>query len=154
MKVESLMRHDVRTCAPYDTLADAAQLMWEADVGALPVVDPVRGPVAMITDRDICMAAYTTGLPLHLIMVRTAMSRSLVTCKPDASLSEVEQLMQLHQIRRVPVVSGDGALMGIITISDLAVDAKSIRMPITAPGVVQTLAAVSERRWQGALAAE
>ncbi len=154
MKVENLMRHDVRTCNPYETLADAARSMWEADVGALPVMDPIRGLVAMITDRDICMAAYTTGLPLHSLNVRSAMSHSVVTCKLDASLSEVEQLMQQHQVRRVPVISNDGALVGIITLSDLAADAKSIRMPITAPGVAQTLAAVTERRRQGELAAQ
>ncbi|MBA3541520.1 MAG: CBS domain-containing protein, partial [Deltaproteobacteria bacterium] len=56
-----MMTRSVHTCQPTDTLAAAAKLMWEHDIGALPVVDQVGHVVGMITDRDACMAAYTRG---------------------------------------------------------------------------------------------
>jgi CBS domain-containing protein len=154
MKVEELMKHDVRTCGPDETLADAARIMWEADVGALPVVDVNRRPIAMITDRDICMAGFMRGVPLQEIKVSDAMSKMIATCLPETSVHEVEDTMRKVQIRRMPVVNYDGILVGIVTLADLAGDAQSVRMPIAAPGLVKTLAAITERRWKGVLAAE
>ena len=56
--VHDAMRTRVYVCAPGDTLARAAQIMWEKDVGCLPVCDASRKVVAMLTDRDISMAAF------------------------------------------------------------------------------------------------
>jgi predicted transcriptional regulator len=78
-KIEALMTQNPKCCAPNDTMNLAAQLMWENDCGSLPVVDESRRPIAMITDRDICMCAYIRGLPLAALPVSTAMSRTLVS---------------------------------------------------------------------------
>ncbi|MFO0547714.1 MAG: CBS domain-containing protein [Polyangiaceae bacterium] len=151
MLVKDLMRHDVRTCMPHDKLSEAARIMWDGDIGAVPVVDYRKCPIAMLTDRDVCMAAYITGLPLSLIPVSQAMSKHLVTCEPDATVHDVELLMQSAQVRRIPVVDYVGTLVGIITLGDLAADARSLRMAVAGPGVVKTLASINERRWHGAL---
>lgn len=154
MKVSELMRHEVRTCTPNATLDHVARMMWEADVGCVPVIDQEKRPIAVITDRDICMAAYTRGVPLHAIKASDAMSHGVITCHPEDTTREVEQIMQHSQVRRLPVVDGQRTLVGIITLADLARDAQTMRMPIAAPGLAKTLAAITERRWHGTLAAE
>lgn len=116
--------------------------MWEADVGCLPVVDETHRVIAMVTDRDICMAAYTTGRPLSELLVSLAMSKNLITCSPDDRIRDVERLMREAQIRRIPVVDMAGALVGIITLGDIALHGKSnpFRMPMDSVGVINTLA--------------
>ena len=67
MKVEQVMNRNVKTCRSSDSLDRAAQLMWENDCGCVPIVDDEGRGVGMVTDRDVCMAAYTQGGPLtHL----------------------------------------------------------------------------------------
>ena len=61
MNVDRLMTRNVECCGPDSTLAEAAQKMWERDCGSLPVCDRDRRVVGMITDRDICMAAWLQG---------------------------------------------------------------------------------------------
>lgn len=96
--------------------------MWEKDCGCLPVIEPEGRLVGMITDRDICMAAYTRGTPLGGESVESAMKRTVVTCAPDDTLGEVERLMKATQVRRIPVTNHQGVVVGIITVSDLARD--------------------------------
>src|SRR3970282_1769328 len=118
--VHDVMRIRVHTCYPSDTLARAAQLMWEKDVGCLPVVTEGGKVVAMITDRDICMASLPQWVPLERALVSSAMSRSLCTCSPDDPISTAEELMRQHQVRRVAVVDAGGSLVGLISIGDIA----------------------------------
>ena len=73
MKVEQLMSRDVKTCQATEMLNRAAQLMWENDCGCVPVVDEDGRAVGMITDRDVCMAAYTQGRLLDALPVASAM---------------------------------------------------------------------------------
>ncbi|HVS11206.1 MAG TPA: CBS domain-containing protein, partial [Planctomycetota bacterium] len=80
MKVEQLMTRDVKACAPQDSLSRAAQLLWESDIGALPVVDSEGRVVGMVTDRDVCMAAYFKGRPLAEIRVDETMARKVYSC--------------------------------------------------------------------------
>jgi CBS domain-containing protein len=148
MKVSRLMTSNVYTCSPDDTLTDAARIMWDKDCGCLPVVDAERRVLAMITDRDICMAAYTQGVPLHALHVSSAMSRGLVTCSPDRSHADLERLMREKQLRRIPVVDAEGRLLGIITLGDLAHHARESGLfsALALPAIGRTLAEVTERR--------
>jgi CBS domain-containing protein len=151
MKISHLMTSNVYTCSPEDTLTDAARIMWDKDCGCLPVVDADRRVLAMITDRDICMAAYTQGAPLHAARVSSAMSKSLVTCSLDRSHAELERLLREKQLRRVPVVDGEGRLVGIVTLGDLAHRAQQggLRRALALTAVGKTLAAILERREPG-----
>lgn len=115
-----LMSQPVTSCYVSDNLEQAARLMWEGDCGAVPVLDCSGRTVAMLTDRDICMAAYTQGKPLSEIEVSTAMSKSLQSCSQDDSLEDAERLMMQHQIRRLPVLDREGQLLGILSLNDLA----------------------------------
>lgn len=120
MRVEELMTKGPRTVSPHDSLAVAAQRMWEGDCGALPVVDGGGIPIAMITDRDICMATWSRGLPPDRLRVEQAMSKALIVCSPADGLEEAATAMRLGRVRRLPVVDERRALVGIFSLADLA----------------------------------
>jgi CBS domain-containing protein len=118
--VHDAMRTRVYVCSPDDTLARAAQSMWEKDVGCLPVCKPGRKVVAMLTDRDISMAAFMQWKHLAETSVESAMSRSLHTCSPDDELARAEEIMRDCQVRRLPVIDAEGTLVGLLTLGDIA----------------------------------
>ena len=119
MKVKELMVRDVRTCFAEDDLNRAAQIMWESDCGTVPVVDAAGIVKGMITDRDVCMAAYTKGRTLGGIHVRSAMARDVVACSPEDTLESALSVMKKARVRRLPVTERNGKLVGIVSISDL-----------------------------------
>jgi CBS domain-containing protein len=141
------MTQDVRSCGAQATLQDAAQLMWEHDCGCLPVTDPDGRMVGMITDRDMCMAAYTRGQALSQMTVESAMSRETISCSPNDSLRTVEALMRERQIRRIPVVA-DGQLVGIIGIGDLIRHATTggVQGTLVMPRVLHALTGIYAKR--------
>jgi CBS domain-containing protein len=125
MKVELLMTKDPRTCTADDALAAAARTMWEHDCGCVPVV---AGPgsyqvVGIVTDRDVCMAAYTQGRPLWEIPVRAAMSSEVWTCHPGDTLKDALRVMRHRRVRRLPVVDGQGHLLGLLSLTDVVLAA-------------------------------
>jgi CBS domain-containing protein len=119
-RVLDAMTRSVVTCRAEDSLNRAAQVMWEADCGAVPIVDDHGLLIGMLTDRDICMAAYTRGLPLAELSVSSVMSTALHSCKPGDSLRSLMDAMAKYQVRRVPVVDDHGKLVGIVSLADVA----------------------------------
>jgi len=119
MRISDVMTYDPIRCFPDDTLNRAAQLLWEHDVGVLPVTNGLRHLVGVITDRDICMAAYTQGRPLAEIQVSAACSKHVIACREDEPLEAAERLMRQHNIRRLPIVDRDETLSGMLSLSDL-----------------------------------
>ena len=114
------MTDAVRACSPDDPLHRAAQLMWDGDCGAVPVVDEAGRLCGIITDRDICMAAYTQGLPLSSIHVADVMSRHVHSCSPEDTLERAIGIMAEAEVRRLPVVGEKGSLRGIVSLADIA----------------------------------
>jgi len=143
MNVHHLMTRELRSCGPDDFLTHPAQSMWEADVGAVPVVED-GVVVGMITDRDICIAAHTKGRLLSEIRVREVMAHSVVTCGANDSIRRVESIMQDQRVRRVPVVDIGNQLIGIVSLNDLARTAHPTFRGQTE--LVATLAAICEPR--------
>ncbi len=123
MKIEQIMNRNVKVCHLQDRLNKAAQIMWDEPCGAVPVVDDQRIPVGFLTDRDICMAAYTQGKSLEKLRVETAMARKVVSCKAEDDLDAAARLMQEHRTRRLPVVDRNGTLVGLLSLDDLAFEA-------------------------------
>jgi CBS domain-containing protein len=118
--VHDAMRTRVYFVAPEDTLARAAQLMWEKDLGCLPVCGAGRKAIAMLTDRDISMASFVQWKHLSEISVESVMSRALHTCSPDDELARAEDIMKKFQVRRLPVVDAEGTLVGLLSLGDVA----------------------------------
>jgi len=120
MKIAQIMRADVEVCGPDDNLAAAASRMWDCDIGCLPVLDTEGHVIGMITDRDICMAALTRGQRLNEIPVSVAMSKEVLSCGPEATLIEAEEIMRSGQVRRLPVIDSAACLVGLVSLNDLA----------------------------------
>jgi CBS domain-containing protein len=120
MKVADVMTNELVTCHEGDSLNRAAQLMWERRCGTVAVVDNAGKAVGMLTDRDICMAAYTQGRRLDDIAVATAMSRAVRTCPASAAVEDAEDIMAAHAVRRLIVIGDDGRASGILSIDDIA----------------------------------
>jgi CBS domain-containing protein len=146
MRIKDLMTQPVVTCPTQSTLEQAARLMWEFDCGVLPVVGDDGRLAGIITDRDVCMAAYTQGRRLHDIPVETAMARQVIAVHANDAVEQVETLMQQHQIRRVPVLDDEGRPAGVVSMNDLA--RLAARQPNSSANrsLVKTLAAICEPR--------
>jgi CBS domain-containing protein len=147
MKARDLMTTTLSTCSEDDSLARAAQIMWENDCGCLPVFEQSGRLVGMITDRDICMAAYTRGKALDADTVGSAMTRDVASCHADDSVGTVEEIMRDRQVRRVPVME-QSRMIGIITLGDLVRSTQmgALRATMAAPGVLKAAIGIYERR--------
>jgi CBS domain-containing protein len=119
-RVREVMTAPVQSCSPDDALNVPAKMMWDGDLGSVPVVDAERRVIAMITDRDIAMAGYTTGRPLPELQVHSAMSKRVFVCHPDDTLGDAEAVMRTARVRRLPVLDDEGRLVGILSLADLA----------------------------------
>ncbi len=142
MNVEQLMSRNVKTCFPHDTLEIAARSMWENDCGVLPVVDLEGRPVGMITDRDICIAGYTQGVPLWEIPVSVAASKTLFSVRPTDSVQAAAEIMRTRQVRRLPVTDGEGKLVGLLSLNDLAVHSGHRAEDLPGDEIARTLSGI------------
>ena len=153
MQVKDLMTSSPSVCSRDDTTNEAARIMWERDCGSVPVVDRNGHVAGMITDRDICMAAYFQGEPLSQIRVTDVMSRELCVCRAEDDVEAAERVMRENQVRRLPVVKDGTLLVGILSLSDLAQSVPrsngSRQPPAGAQELLQVVSAVSSPRANG-----
>lgn len=147
MLVKDLMSTDPVTVSPDHTLEEAAGAMWDHDIGALPVVAGGQQALGMITDRDICMGAYTQGKGLHDIRVGEVMSTAVLGCLATDTVAHAEQIMQRGQVRRLPVADEEGRLVGMVSLNDIArASRQRARDGVRADEVAATLAAIGVPR--------
>jgi len=155
MVIADLMSRNVATCRADDRLDTPARLMWDLDVGCVVVVDEQLHVVGIITDRDVCMATYTQGKAPQHIAVHEAMAREVYSCLPDDNVTEVEDIMRKHRVRRLPVVDLNGQLAGLISLNDLARESARqqtrVQKDLTPIDVSATLAAICQPRSPGVL---
>jgi CBS domain-containing protein len=145
MNVEAVMNPNVHACRPSDSLNIPARLMWEHDIGCVPVIDDAGMPVGMITDRDIAMAAYTTGRRLEEQLVQAAMSKMVFTVRANEPIEKADALMRERQVRRVPVINASSRLVGILSLNDLARSAGRDQT-VRPEHLTATLASISQPR--------
>ena len=118
MRVSEAMTRDVRVANPGQSIRDVAKMMAEIDAGAMPVGENDR-LVGMITDRDIAIRAVAQGKGPET-PVRDVMSKEVKYCFEDEDLEHVAKNMGDIQVRRLPVVSRDKRLVGIVSLGDVA----------------------------------
>lgn len=125
MHVRELMTRNPACCAPETTIVEAARMMKDFDCGEIPVAraDGDRKLVGVITDRDIVCRVISAGKDPGKTTVESAMSSPVVSVGPETALEECLNLMESHQIRRVPVVDADGICCGIVSQADVATGA-------------------------------
>lgn len=144
MRVKELMTSPAVTCSPQDSLAHAAHLLWQNDCGVLPVVDHNGRLGSVVTDRDICMAAYTSGKSLEQLRVADCMAREAVACREDDDVGAASRLMQRHTVRRLPVLDRADNLVGLLSLNDLALS--SDKEAALGKEVVKIMVAVCKHR--------
>lgn len=144
--VKDLMSHPAVTCLPTDTLDTPARLMWQYDCGVVAVVNADGRLTGMVTDRDLCMSAYTQGRPMQVIPVATAMAGNPIAVQSTETIDAAEDLMRDHQIRRLPVVDDAGRPVGVLSLNDLARLAARSHDSETDHRIARTLAAICQPR--------
>jgi CBS domain-containing protein len=120
MKVKEIMTRTPATCTPESALQDVAKTMVGRDCGAVPVVRDGNQLAGIITDRDVVVRAIAEGRNPLTLTASSCMTSPTITIREDASIDELTDLMEAKQIRRVPVVDGSGALVGIVAQADVA----------------------------------
>src|SRR4051812_19233768 len=120
MKVTQIMTARAQCVSPDNTLVEAAGLMRELDVGALPVCEDDR-VTGMVTDRDIVLRAVARGRDVNTATVSDVMSPGVISVFADQEVEEVARLMEEMQVRRLPVLNRSKRLVGIVSLGDIAV---------------------------------
>jgi CBS domain-containing protein len=117
--VSEVMSGDVEFLPSAATVQDAAELMGEIDVGALPigVAERLDG---IVTDRDILYRVVARGLDPSTTAIRDIISRPVITCSETDTVQTAMDLMAANHIRRLPVRSTAGSITGWVTLTDLS----------------------------------
>lgn len=122
MRVKDVMTQNPVCCRTSDSAQSVAKALRDEDVGSIPVIADAdsRQLVGIITDRDLCCTIIAQGLDPATTEIEVVMKRNPVSCRAEQSLDACEKLMQLHQVRRVPVVDEQGRCVGMLSQADLA----------------------------------
>jgi CBS domain-containing protein len=118
------MTPEPQCCSAETPLNEVANLMVEADCGEIPVVDASNRLIGVVTDRDIVCRTVAKGKNPTAVTAEEIMTQPVVAVPADTSLDEVVAVMEENQIRRVPVVDGQGCVCGIIAQADVAMVAR------------------------------
>lgn len=119
MRIAEVMSREVEFIAPEASVQEAAELMGELEVGAIPVGD-ARNPQGVVTDRDILYRVVAAGRDPVSTRVREVMSRPMVACGEDDTVQAAMDLMAAHHIRRLAVRDAEGRVTGWVTLTDLS----------------------------------
>jgi len=130
MNVSDVMTRHVEFIDPEATAQEAAALMGELDVSALPLgtAQELRG---VVTDRDLLYRVVAEGRDPKRTKVSEIATRLVFTCRADDTLAAAMDLMASHNVRRLPVIDGSDNVVGWLTLSDLS------RRLLVDSGVVQ-----------------
>jgi CBS domain-containing protein len=131
MKVIEIMTRDAKSCTAGTPLTDVARLMWNTGCGVVPVVDAHARVIGIITDRDIGMAVMKTSVAPSTIPACQAMTPYVRYCRLEDDITSALSTMKEFRVRRLPVLSPDHRLQGILSIDDIVLRA-------LAPGAVSS----------------
>jgi CBS domain-containing protein len=118
--VQDVMTTELVTLPPTGTVAEAARLMLENDVGDVLVVDGDQ-LIGLVTDRDIVVRSVALDLDPDETTVGSICSAIVTAVRPGTSVADSLALMRGHAIRRLPVTT-EGRPVGVLTIGDLALE--------------------------------
>ena len=117
--IAQIMTRSVATVQRDETLQAAAQRMRDMDVGSLPVLDG-QAIVGMVTDRDIAVRGVAEGMVAQESLVADVMTEEVRCCRADDTVDAVMAEMGDAQVRRLPVLDADNAIVGVVALADLA----------------------------------
>ena len=117
MSIGNMMTRKPITVDPGDSLAKAATLMEQENVGAIVITE--RGkPTGIVTDRDLAFATCVRGLTPNNAIV-TVMTHPVSTIREDEGVLDATRQMMEQSVRRLPIVDEDGKLVGLVSADDL-----------------------------------
>jgi len=119
VNVGAVMTRDIEFIEADASVAEAAALMGDLSVGALPV-GTAQNLQGVLTDRDILFRVVAHALSAAETKVGDVMSTTLFSCRAEDSVATALNLMGARNIRRLPVLDTDGTMIGLVTLSDLS----------------------------------
>lgn len=134
MKVSELMTKAAVTDAPDDTLAEAASKMRQQQTGSLLIMEGTKLS-GIVTERDV-LKVVGDGQDPKSVSIRDVMTPDPVTVDPDSSIQEAARIMFDKWFRHLPVTTGDGQVVGIISLRDLL---SLVAQGMEEPSHIQTL---------------
>ena len=121
MTCGELMTPSPTCCQPAHTVVEVAEIMLRDDVGLVPVVEePSHKLIGVLTDRDIVLNVVAAGRDPRGTAVSEVMTSDPASCQEQDSIETVMQQMASRQVRRIPIVDKDGAIVGIVSQADIA----------------------------------
>lgn len=123
MKIYDIMSRSVKTVTEQATMGEAARLMMESNVGMLPVLNAYYMPIGVVTDRDIALRAAVDHIGLAA-PIRDIMSPVRFTIRQQEEIDRALDLMRQHQVGRLIVTDNGGALVGVVSLHDIAMFCK------------------------------
>jgi CBS domain-containing protein len=121
MQIREIMSRDVELLGPDDTIQEAARRMRDEDIGSLPVAENDR-LVGYVTDRDIVVRGLADARGADQ-KVREVMTERVLYCFDDERVEDVAANMAKNQVRRLPVLTREKRLVGIVALGDIATKA-------------------------------
>lgn len=147
MKAREIMTFNPEALLAGETVADAARMIRELDVGAMPVVEDREEMrlLGIVTDRDIVLRhvaeGHTEDCSVRQHMTERDEPSEFATARPEDKVEYVMELMTRYQVRRIPIVDeGDQRLAGIVALADVAREVG----PRDPAAVVRVLSGISE----------
>ena len=122
MTIAAVLRkkgNDVISVSPETLAVEVARLIASRRIGAVLVRDPQGGVLGIISERDIVKAVAERPNATHGVFVREIMTREVVMVSPDTPVDTALEIMDEGYFRHLPVVAGDGTLLGIVSVRDL-----------------------------------
>jgi CBS domain-containing protein len=150
MKVKDIMMGTPYYCQPETNLGSATELMWNANCGFLPVESAEGKVIGVITDRDICVALGTRHRPAGEVAVAEVLTGKLYSCAPDDDIHMALQTLKEAAVRRLPVISLKGTLVGVLSMDDILLRAEPTSLAktpeLSSDEVIRTFRSITQRR--------
>ena len=119
MKVQDAMMRTPVHCSPETNLGSAIELLWERNCGILPIVDAKKKVIGIVTDRDLCVALGTRNRLPGEITVGEVANGQVYSCRGQDDIHTALRTMANKRVRRLPVVSQEGVLEGILSMDNI-----------------------------------
>jgi CBS domain-containing protein len=119
MKVKDVMHEGVAWVSPEEPVAKIAAMMRDKDIGAIPVGENDK-LVGMVTDRDIALRGFASGADPLQMKARDVMTGPITYCLAEEDVEDAVRIMEQKQIRRLPVISKQKRMVGMLSLGDLA----------------------------------
>ena len=118
MKIQDVMTPNPMCCLPEDTSIQAARII---NAGIVPVVKSSidHSLVGVVTDRDLCLGVVAMDQHPETVPVQKCMTTNMIACQPNEDIERAAELMEEHQVRRIPVVDQHGILHDMVSSADI-----------------------------------